>query len=336
MALTEAQLLKRLEKPVGKKIDVVLDTDTFNEIDDQYAIAYVLKHREKFNLTAIYAAPFSNRKAATAQIGMEKSYDEIHNILSFMGEDEVKKIVFKGSKEYLKDEQTPVESEAARDLVKKAMERDEDNPLYVIAIGAITNVASALLMEPKIAEKIVIVWLGGHALEWYNTREFNMVQDITGARVLFNSMAPIVQLPCMGVVSALSTTGPELNFWLKGKNALCDYLCDITVQEANEENQGEFWSRAIWDVAAVAWLLDDEIKREKPRDFPNETVAKMLKDEDRAKYGHKMMLDRIEPTPLPAYDGTYSIAKNRHPMKYVYHVNRDLIFEDLFTKLAEN
>lgn len=336
MLMTDSKILSRLEKPVGKKIDVVLDTDTFNEIDDQYAIAYILRHPEKFDLKAIYAAPFSNRKAATPQIGMEKSYDEIHNILTFMGEEKIKSIVFKGSDKYLPDEETPVDSPAAHDLVKKAMERSDDDPLYVIAIGAITNIASALLIEPKIIEKIVIVWLGGHSLEWYNTKEFNMVQDIAGARVMFNSRAPIVLLPCMGVVSALSTTGPELNYWLKGKNALCDYLCNITVQEANEENQGEFWSRSIWDVAAVAWLIDDKKTVDtRQAQMPNEAVAKLLKDDERAVNHHRLMLDRIEPAPLPAYDGTYSIVKNRHPIRYVYSVNRDMIFEDLFTKLAE-
>jgi len=332
MALTDAQIIKRLEKPNGRKIDVVLDTDTFNEIDDQYAIAYILKHSEKFNLQAIYAAPFSNVKAATPKIGMEKSYDEIMNILTFMGRDDVKEIVYKGSEAYLPDEVTPVDSPAARDMVERIMARPDDDPLYVIAIGAITNVASALIMEPKIAEKCVIVWLGGHSLEWYNTREFNMVQDIAGARVLFNSRTPLVLLPCMGVVSALATTGPELNYWLKGKNALCDYLCDITVKEANDFNQGEFWSRAIWDVSAVAWLLDDPEEKEF---VPNNFFA-LLDDPMNLNMGDKMMLDRLEPAPLPAYDGTWSIAKNRHPIKYVYAVKRDLIFEDLFTRLAQN
>lgn len=303
----DAFILKRLEKPIGKKIDVVLDTDTFNEIDDQYAIAYILKHEEKFNLEAIYAAPFQNHKAATAKIGMEKSYDEIFNILNFMGRNDVTKKVYKGSEAFQTEEDEYIDSPAARDLVERAMARDDDNPLYVIAIGAITNVSSALVMEPKIREKIVVVWLGGHSLEWYDTMEFNMVQDIPGARVLFNSMVPLVHLPCMGVVSSLATTGPELNYWLKGKNALCDYLCDITVQEANENNQGEFWSRAIWDVAAVAWLLDDDL-----------------------------MQDKIIPAPIPAYDGTYSIVHGKHPIKYVYGINRDKVFEDLFTKLAND
>ncbi len=46
----------------------------------------------------------------------------------------------------------------------------DDSLLYVATIGAITNVASAILMEPEIITRIVVVWLGGHALHWSDTR----------------------------------------------------------------------------------------------------------------------------------------------------------------------
>ena len=76
-----------------------------------------------------------------------------------------------------------------RDLVKRAMSRDDDL-LYVAAIGAITNVASAILMKPEIINKIVVVWLGGHALNWKDTREYNLHQDIHASRIIFNSEFP--------------------------------------------------------------------------------------------------------------------------------------------------
>ncbi len=41
--MENSEILKKLERPQGK-IDVVLDTDTFNEIDDQYALALSLIH----------------------------------------------------------------------------------------------------------------------------------------------------------------------------------------------------------------------------------------------------------------------------------------------------
>ena len=67
---------------------------------------------------------------------MEKSYQEILNILTLMGKDELKKRVYKGSTDYLPDEETAVESPAAADLAARAMNYTPEKPLYVLAIGA--------------------------------------------------------------------------------------------------------------------------------------------------------------------------------------------------------
>lgn len=300
-----ARLLTRLEKPKGPA-DVILDTDTYNEIDDQFALAYLIKSEEKLNLQAIYAAPFYNHHSESPQDGMEKSYHEILKVLDLMGRREFKDVTYKGSTGYLSGEEEAVISPAARDLVRRAMERDENNPLYVVAIGAITNIASAILLQPAIINKIVVIWLGGNSLDWHSNHEFNLYQDIAAARVVFGCGVPLVQLPCMGVVSAFVTTGPELTYWLKGKNALCDYLLENTVKEAELVGQGKCWSRTIWDVTAVAWLLDE-----------------------------RFMFERLEPSPIPEYDDKWAFDRTRHFIKYVYGINRDPLFEDLFTKLAK-
>lgn len=87
----------------------------------------------------------------------------------------------------------------------------------MLAIGAITNVASAILKNPDIIDRIVIVWLGGNALHWPENKEFNLYQDVAAARIIFECGAALVQLPCSGVVSEVTTTGPELDAYLKGK-----------------------------------------------------------------------------------------------------------------------
>jgi hypothetical protein len=102
------------------------------------------------------------------------------------------------------------------------------------------------------------------------------------------------------------TSGPELEYWLRGKNALCDYLVSVTTEQALEDGGLPTWTRVIWDVTAVAWLLD--------RNF---------------------MLDRLEPSPIPEYDHHYAFSKTRHLIRYVYHIHRDALFEDLFRTLAE-
>lgn len=303
MEYKNACLLKRLRKPAGC-IDVVIDTDTFNEIDDQFALAYLIRSEEKLHLKAIYAAPFHNEKSTGPEDGMEKSYDEIIRILTLMEREDLKKIVFKGSKEYLPSETEPVISDAARDLASRAMAYSEENPLYVIAIGAITNVASAILMNPDIKNRIVVVWLGGHSYDWPHNREFNIRQDVAGARVLFGCGVPVVQLPCMGVVSAFTVSEPELEHWFRGRNKLCNYLADRTI-EAGRESGCISWTRPLWDVTAVAWLLDGDF-----------------------------MEDRIVNSPIPEYDHVYAFNSNRHFIKYVYHIKRDKLLQDLIEKLT--
>lgn len=301
--LTDIQRLQMLQTPAGP-IDMVLDTDAYNEIDDQYAISYAM-FAERLNLKALYAAPFQNGHAATPAIGMERSYEEILNLLQLMGREAP---VYAGSTAFLADEQTPVVSPAAEDLVRRAMDYTWDKPLYVVAIGAITNVASALLMKPEIAERIVIVWLGGHAPEWHDNAEFNCRQDVASARVVYDSGAPLVILPCMGVVSAFTTTGPELEYWLRGKSALCDYLITHTENTANAYAAGKVWSRPLWDVTTIGWLLNDE---------------------------NRFMLDKLVPTPIPEYDHHYASDPRRPLCRMVYHIHRDALMGDLFAHLTK-
>ena len=251
--MTNEQRIKNLSVPESR-VDVVLDTDAYNEIDDQYAIAYLLKSKEKLNTKAIYSAPFFNSNSVSPKDGMEKSYNEILKLISLLGE---KVDVFKGSDRYLDNENTPVISPAAQDLAERVKKYSPLNPIYVVAIGAITNIASAILLNPEIAENAVVIWLGGHALHYHDTKEFNMYQDVAAARVVMQSGVPFVQLPCMGVVNSFAVSKQELEFWLKGKNDLADYLAENTINAAESYAKGSAWTRVIWGVTAVAWLLND-------------------------------------------------------------------------------
>ncbi len=301
--MTHEQLLRNLEMP-DHPVDVVLDTDAYNEIDDQFAIAYLLRSADKLCLQALYAAPFHNFHSEGPKDGMEKSYDEIHRLLKLMN---VTVPVYKGSPSFMPDEQTPVESPAARDLAARAAAYSPDRPLYVVAIGAITNVACALLMDPSIAENMVIVWLGGHARHYHDTKEFNLYQDVAAARVVMASGAPFVQLPCFGVVSEFTLSRPELDYWLVGKNPLATYLAENTIAEAEAYAAGLPWTRVIWDVTAVAWLLGGD---------------------------GRFMLSRKLPIRLPEYDGQYSESQPDTLQCYVYKIHRDTLLKDLIDKLT--
>lgn len=297
------QRIKNLSVPEGK-IDVIIDTDTYNEIDDQFAVSYLLKSSDKLNTKAIYAAPFLNANSISPADGMEKSYNEILKLLDLAEE---KVDVFKGSDSFLKDETTPVVSDAAKDLAERVKNYSPSNPLYIVAIGAITNIASAILLNPEVAENTVVVWLGGHALHYHDTKEFNMYQDVAAARVIAQSGVPYVMLPCCGVVSSFTISEPELTAWFIGQNKLADYLARNTIEEAKKYATTKVWTRCIWDVTAVAWLLNDN---------------------------ERFMKSRIVPTPIPTYDNYYAVNNNGLPMRYVYYIERDTLMNDLINKLT--
>lgn len=302
--MTNSEILQKLQVPSGC-VDVVLDTDAFNEIDDQFAIAYLLRSPQRARVVAISAAPFLNTKVATPGEGMEKSYQEIFKILKLTGEE---RPVWRGSEQFLPDDKTPVDSEAARNLIDLAMTYSPEKPLYVVAIGAITNVASALLLKPEIAERIVLVWLGGQAQHYNNNLEFNLRQDVAAGRVAFGSEVPLVQLPCRGVVSQFATTRYELEHWLLGKNPLSDYLASNAIAHCEALAPGKPWSKPLWDVTAVAWLCnDDEV----------------------------FMQHRLERAPIPEYDHRYTPNPNGKWFRYVYYINRDALFADMVEKLTK-
>ena len=200
--LSEAFRISRLNHP-GRKVRMVLDTDTYNEIDDQFALTYALLSPEQMAVEAIYAAPFHNTRSEGPGDGMEKSYGEILRLLDFLGHS-ADGFAFRGSIDYIgADAQPAGQRRRPRPDRQGAWRARMTTRLYVVAIGAITNVASALLLEPEIVKKIVVVWLGGHNLNWPHTREFNLVQDVPAAQVVLDSGVPFVIVPCYGVTSHL-------------------------------------------------------------------------------------------------------------------------------------
>lgn len=298
--LDESRRLEMLQPPKGR-VRMVLDTDTYNEIDDQFAVVHALLSPDEMNVEAIYAAPFHNNRSADAEDGMEKSYDEIIRLLGFLGV-ESDGLVYRGSRFFLSDSESPATSDAANDIIKRAM-TDPDDPIYVVAVGAITNVASAIMIEPEIIKRIVVVWLGGNPLYWSHTREFNLAQDIHAARVVLDSGVPFVHLPARGVVSHLHTTVSEMERYVQGKGKIGDYLVEI-FKDYHQDHFG--WSKVIWDISATAYLVNSSW-------VPTEIVHSPI------------LTDSI----------TWSFDNGRHLMRVATSVNRDAIFRDLFQKLQQ-
>lgn len=137
----------------NKKINVILDTDTYNECDDQFALAYLIKTQDMFNIEAITVAPYSHTKRDVKVIdGQELSYNEILKICNWLNFDTIDK-VFKGSMGYIQNGYDE-NNDAVNKIIEVALKNDKT---YILGIGAITNIALALKKEPKIIDRIEII-----------------------------------------------------------------------------------------------------------------------------------------------------------------------------------
>ena len=310
--LPDAVIASRLVRPVLGVRDVVLDTDTYNEIDDQYAMAYLLHSGEACRVRAITAAPFYGKpewkrlpRSENPGDGMRKSYDEILHMLRLMERVDLADRVYYGSDRYLPGALTPVDSEAARAIIRCSEGHGPGDPLYVVALACLTNIASALMLDPSLRERIQVVWLGGHAHHFGTCDDFNCRQDIAAARLVMRCGVPLVQLPLFGVISHFSFCEPELRALFGGKNAVCDYLVENTVSFMRQKNAPPHWSKPLWDICVAAWAVN-------PGFF----------------------LDRIAPAPLPQPDETYSFLPDAPPLRYVYYVYKDALVGDMLKKLT--
>ena len=240
----------------GRRVKVVIDTDAYNEIDDQFALVYALLSPDRMDVQAIHAAPFENYRVGSYAEGMEKSYQEILRVTGLLGLSGEGR-VFRGATHRIGDREDSC-SDASADLIRRARLMPEGNKLVVIAIGAITNIAAALAEAPEISARIVVLWLGGHPSHWPHNHEFNLKGDPAAVRILLDSEVPLVRFPCATVAEALTTTLSELSLHLQGCGEVGDYLLGIF---ANYDRKGEDLrklaaSKTIWDLAPFAWAIE--------------------------------------------------------------------------------
>ncbi|MCK5759180.1 MAG: nucleoside hydrolase [Clostridiales bacterium] len=284
-------------------IRMILDTDTYNEVDDQFALVYALLSPEAVKVVAIHAAPFHNKNSSGPKDGMERSYQEILRLMKLMGR-ETDGVVFRGADRYMGSKETPVECEAVDNLIKLALTSTKEDPLYVVAIGAPTNVSSAIVIEPKIKESIRVIWLGGTTLDWPDAGEFNQQQDIAASQVLFDSGVDLVQIPCHNVASHLKVGIPELRACM-GTSNVAKALTDL-VAEAIDNNPAK--TRVIWDISAIAYVVIPDTVRT-----------------------YKIHSPILHGRPNLAY----SSDRRRHMIDCAYYLDRDAIFMDMYNKIKK-
>ena len=277
-----------------------VDESAAAEVD---AIAAAWLHR----LSAAGIDP-EDLRFETPDEGMELSYAEIHTIMNKLGMPSAG-VACRGADRFMETPDDIVDSEGARRIIEAAMAPD-DRLVHVVAIGAVTNIAAALLMEPEIATRMVVSWTSGYPTftNLSNAPSMNLVQDQHASRLLFDSGVPLIYLPGYYIGEQLLMSLPESERWVKGRGEIGDYLHHVythnplNAQRLIEPFPGQSW--VCWDFINFAWLID-------PRWVPTMLVPTPTLDDD------------LRWQPLP----------NRPLMSEATDVDRDAVFRDFFHKL---
>lgn len=141
--------------------------------------------------------------------------------------------VYQGSNFPLENDSTVQKSDAANAIIKEALRDDTKLPLYVVCGAGLTDIASALLTEPKIAERLTLVWIGGPEYPelatpppGYTTLEYNLGIDLKAGQVIFNrSTIPIWQIP-RNVYRQVMMPYASLLAKVKTQGRIGEYLTD--------------------------------------------------------------------------------------------------------------
>ncbi|WP_282936019.1 nucleoside hydrolase [Paenibacillus sp. RC67] len=288
--------------PKGKQIRVIMNTDANNEADDQFAIVHALL-TPRFQMKGIIAAHFGTNRSKESML---ESFRECEYILSLLGE-AGRVPLLKGATVALRDEKTPVLSEGAQLIIDEALSGDSA-PLYVVFLGPLTDLASAYLAEPSIADKMTALWIGGG--KWpEGEREFNLLNDIHAANVVFESPIPLWQVP-RNVYGKIRVSLAELALKVKPCGEIGEYLFTQLIQlndklgdSGGKFPKGEMW--ALGDSPAVSLLIDEQ-----PYDY------------------------ELKPAPRITSDMHYVHYQKERVIRVYHDVDARFTLEDMYAKLA--
>jgi inosine-uridine nucleoside N-ribohydrolase len=264
---------------------VWLDADTGNEIDDLYAIAYLVKSTE-INLIGISSAHFNNADlnvfekwnaydAATLK-PVEESQRLNEEILDALDRKDILHPL--GADRQIGrawGQQDPRDSPAAQAIITAARSMKETEKLDILTLGAMTNMATALILAPDILPKIRLYSLGSWynpATKAWNKSEFNIRCDLNAFDYLLN-------LEGLDFTIMTTTTSFALKFDRDETYAALDESIEI------EKILADRWriqnpqdkTRIMWDLALVEAYLHPEWSKIAEVQSPPENLQRLLK-----------------------------------------------------------
>ena len=257
--LTRALLLPLLLISVVTRAQTVfLDADTANEVDDLYAIAVAFEH--DWRIPALASTQWQNSQWATART-MEDSYRLNQHLVAHLGVQDETEVLRGGHRRMYDWGHMAVHSPASAKLIELARAASPDTPLTVVALGALTNVASALFVAPDIAERMELYWLGStydFAADRARFTDFNALMDPQAAQLVLEHPTLRTHVLPVSEVGMYTVRFDEVAAAVGGRGALGALLLD----RWRGHMDGSKGTRVLWDVAIVELLADPTLATE--------------------------------------------------------------------------
>jgi purine nucleosidase len=230
---------------VGRR-RLVFSTDTKNEADDQYAVVHALLS-PILDVRGIMPAHFGTDRGRASMQQSRAEIDLLLNLMQMTG----RLPVADGSPVALVDEQTTQDSRGARLILEEA--RRGDGTLFVVAIGPLTDVVSAILLDRKLIEQhVIVVWVGGapygERIPVYSP-EYDLANDVAAAQVVFGSDVELWQV-AMSTYTQMSVGHHELRQRVAPHGAIGKYLVDQLL-EFSERAPIRLESHSLGDTPAI-------------------------------------------------------------------------------------
>ena len=270
----------------SQKQPIWLDADTGNEIDDVYAILRLLED-PSVSLVAISSAHFNNPDLlvfekwnqypttsgiSTIDISQELNEEIIRqmnrtDIACYKGADRQIGRAWGGFE--------PRDSEAVRQLVAYVKAMPPGEKLDVISLGALTNVASAVILHPEIIPHIRCYLLGARydaSSGVWDKNEFNIRNDLNAFDYLLNHQE--IDLTIMPITTALPYRFKrDETFARLQKDTPTHRLLKGRWEETAPDNKE--WIQ--WDLALVEAYLKPEYAKIEYRPTPPENGTRKVK-----------------------------------------------------------
>ncbi|NVJ87387.1 MAG: nucleoside hydrolase [Algoriphagus sp.] len=265
-------------KNQDNKIPVIIDADTANEVDDLFALVGAMTS-DRLDIKGITSAQFHISPLASDSTVLESQ--KINEELAQLAKRTEIPLPI-GSNLPLRSKSEPQRSPASDFIIQEALKMTGNEKLNLVILGSCTNVASAILQEPRIIPKIKVHYLGiWHDPETntFDKKEFNSGNDTLAVNLLFDT--PNLDLSIMSATTSqyLVFEKEKVDQQLKGKSELGDYLIDrwetYTRWWTQEDPEKKHW--IMWDVAIIEALIHPDWARFEEFLTPEENTRRKVK-----------------------------------------------------------